>query len=70
MDAAIATAAALTIVEPVSNGLGSDAFALVWADGQLHGLHASGPAPNAWDVNYFRRRYGDDGNGLANRPQR
>ncbi|BES85425.1 gamma-glutamyltranspeptidase [Pectobacterium araliae] len=70
VDAAIATAAALTIVEPVSNGLGSDAFALVWADGQLHGLNASGPAPNAWDVNYFRRRYGDDGNGLANRPQR
>lgn len=69
-DAAIASAATLTIVEPVSNGLGSDAFALVWADGQLHGLNASGPAPAAWDVNYFRRRYGDDEHGLAKRPQR
>lgn len=70
VDAAIATAATLTIVEPVSNGLGSDAFALVWADGQLHGLNASGPAPSAWDVNYFRQRYGEDAQGLARRPER
>jgi len=45
VDAAIATAAALTVVEPTSNGIGSDAFALVWLDGRLHGLNASGPAP-------------------------
>lgn len=45
VDAAIATAAALTVVEPTSNGLGSDAFAIVWIDGKLHGLNASGPAP-------------------------
>lgn len=70
VDAAIATAATLTIVEPVSNGLGSDAFALVWAEGQLHGLNASGPAPAAWDLNYFRRRYGDNASGHANRPER
>ncbi len=70
VDAAIATAATLTIVEPVSNGLGSDAFALVWADGQLHGLNASGPAPAAWDLNYFRQRYGDNASGHANRPER
>ncbi|VDR26284.1 Putative gamma-glutamyltransferase ywrD [Raoultella terrigena] len=70
VDAAIATAATLTIVEPVSNGLGSDAFALIWADGQLHGLNASGPAPAAWDLNYFHRRYGDDASGLAKRPER
>lgn len=70
VDAAIATAAALTIVEPVSNGLGSDAFALVWADGKLHGLNASGPAPGAWDLNFFRQRYGDDKQGFAQRPQR
>ncbi|WP_293793204.1 gamma-glutamyltransferase [uncultured Pantoea sp.] len=70
VDAAIATAATLTIVEPVSNGLGSDAFALVWADGQLHGLNASGPAPAAWDLKYFRQRYGDNASGHANRPER
>ncbi|MEA5462545.1 gamma-glutamyltransferase family protein [Leptothoe sp. PORK10 BA2] len=46
VDAAIAMAIDLTIVEPTSNGLGSDAFALVW-DGQLHGLNASGKSPQA-----------------------
>jgi gamma-glutamyltranspeptidase / glutathione hydrolase len=45
IDAAIATAIALTVVEPTSNGIGADAFALVWADGALHGLNASGRAP-------------------------
>jgi gamma-glutamyltranspeptidase/glutathione hydrolase len=45
IDAAVATAAALTVVEPTSNGLGSDAFSLVWTKGKLHGLNASGPAP-------------------------
>ena len=45
IDAAIATAAALTVVEPCSNGIGGDAFALVWYQGKLHGLNASGPAP-------------------------
>jgi gamma-glutamyltranspeptidase/glutathione hydrolase len=43
-DAAICTAATLTVVEPVTNGLGSDAFGLVW-DGSLHGLNASGRSP-------------------------
>jgi gamma-glutamyltranspeptidase/glutathione hydrolase len=47
IDAAIATAAALTVVEPTSNGIGSDAFALVWVKGELHGLNASGPAPKS-----------------------
>lgn len=44
VDAALAIAIALTVVEPTSNGIGSDAFALVW-DGQLHGLNASGRSP-------------------------
>lgn len=44
VDAAIAMAITLTVVEPVSNGIGSDAFALVW-DGKLHGLNASGKSP-------------------------
>ncbi|NNF42820.1 MAG: gamma-glutamyltransferase family protein [Phycisphaerales bacterium] len=47
MDAAVATAAALTVVEPTSNGIGSDAFALIWAGGGLHGLNASGRAPRS-----------------------
>ncbi|HZK84789.1 MAG TPA: gamma-glutamyltransferase family protein [Desulfosporosinus sp.] len=45
IDAAIATAACLTVVEPTSNGIGGDAFALVWTKGRLYGLNASGPAP-------------------------
>lgn len=45
VDAAIATAAALTVMEPTSNGLGSDLFALVWAGGKVHGLNASGRSP-------------------------
>lgn len=47
IDAAVATAIALTVVEPTSNGIGSDAFALIWAGGGLHGLNASGRAPKA-----------------------
>ena len=49
VDAAVAAAAALAIVQPSSNGLGSDAFALLWHQGRLHGLNASGPAPHAAD---------------------
>ena len=59
VDAAIAAAAALTIVEPVSNGLGSDLFAILWDGQQLHGLNSSGVAPAAWNPDYFRRKHGD-----------
>jgi gamma-glutamyltranspeptidase/glutathione hydrolase len=45
MDAAIATAAALSVVEPTQNGIGGDAFALVWHGGRVHGLNGSGRAP-------------------------
>ena len=48
LDAALATAMALTILEPCSNGLGSDLFALVWDGRELAGLNASGRAPAAW----------------------
>jgi len=60
VDAIIATAAVLTIVEPCSNGLGSDAFCILWDGTQLHGLNASGPAPAAWTPAYFRAKYGAD----------
>ncbi|MDI1274099.1 gamma-glutamyltransferase family protein [Polaromonas sp.] len=59
VDAAIAAAAAMTIVEPVSNGLGSDAFCILWDGKELHGLNASGRAPQAWTPDYFKRKYGD-----------
>ena len=45
VDAAIATAVCLTVLEPPSNGIGSDLFALVWHKGKLYGLNGSGPAP-------------------------
>ena len=60
VDAAIAAAAAITICEPVSNGLGSDAFCILWDGQQLHGLNASGGAPRAWTPEYFKRKYGMD----------
>src|SRR6187399_1678224 len=60
VDAAIAAAAAMTICEPVSNGLGSDAFAILWDGKELHGLNSSGPAPASWTPEYFRRKYGND----------
>jgi gamma-glutamyltranspeptidase / glutathione hydrolase len=60
VDAAIAAAATLTITEPVSNGLGSDAFCILWDGRQLHGLNASGRAPEAWTPGYFKAKYGDD----------
>ncbi|CAB3760662.1 gamma-glutamyltransferase family protein [Paraburkholderia humisilvae] len=69
VDAAIAAAAVLTAVEPVSCGLGGDAFALVWDGNQLHGLNASGTAPAAWSVDYFKRKYGEE-NGVAIQPKR
>ncbi len=52
MDAIVAAAATLTVVEPTSNGLGSDAFALVWSekDKRLFGLNSSGPSPRAISI--------------------
>jgi gamma-glutamyltranspeptidase / glutathione hydrolase len=53
VDAIVATAITLSLVEPVSNGIGSDAFAIVWDGQQLHGLNASGRAPAAWTPEFF-----------------
>jgi gamma-glutamyltranspeptidase/glutathione hydrolase len=53
VDAILATAITLTLVEPVSNGIGSDAYAIVWDGSQLHGLNASGRSPAAWTPEFF-----------------
>ncbi len=59
VDAAVAAAAVMTLVEPCSNGLGSDAFCILWDGQRLHGLNASGRAPQAWTPKYFRSRHGE-----------
>lgn len=56
VDAAIATAITLTVVEPTSNGIGSDAFAIVWDGSSLHGLNASGRSPRALTRDRFAGR--------------
>src|SRR2546423_7369631 len=53
VDAALAAAITLTLVEPVSNGIGSDAYAILWDGQRLHGLNASGRSPRAWTLEYF-----------------
>jgi len=53
VDAAIATAIALTVVEPTSNGLGSDAFAAVWNGNELVCINGSGRSPRAWKYEHF-----------------
>lgn len=56
VDAAVAAAACLTVVEPVNNGIGGDAFAQVWADGRLYALNSSGPAPARLNLGLLRER--------------
>ena len=53
VDAILATAITLSLVEPVSNGIGSDAYAIVWDGRRLHGLNASGRSPAAWSSDFF-----------------
>jgi gamma-glutamyltranspeptidase/glutathione hydrolase len=54
IDAAVATAVALTVLEPTSNGIGSDAFALVWDGQRLQGLNGSGRSPTSLDAEAIR----------------
>lgn len=56
IDAAIATAATLTVVEPTSNGIGGDAFALVWTKGKLHGLNSSGRSPKSISIEALKEK--------------
>ncbi|MFJ1298642.1 gamma-glutamyltransferase [Pseudomonadota bacterium AL_CKDN230030165-1A_HGKHYDSX7] len=70
VDAAIAAAATIVLTEPVSCGLGGDCFALVWDGNKLHGLNSSGVAPAAWNVDYFKNKYGVGPDGFAKQPKR
>jgi gamma-glutamyltranspeptidase/glutathione hydrolase len=56
VDAAIAVAATLTVVEPTMNGVGGDLFALVWDGNHVHALNASGKSPEAWSRARFAGR--------------
>jgi gamma-glutamyltranspeptidase/glutathione hydrolase len=54
VDAILATAITLTVVEPTSNGIGSDAFCILWDGKKLHGLNASGRSPAAWNLDRYQ----------------
>lgn len=60
IDAAVATAAALTVVEPTSNGIGGDAFAIVWFNDEMHGLNASGFSPKNISIEKVKNRGHDE----------
>ena len=54
VDAGLAAAITLTVVEPTSNGIGSDAFAILWDGQRLVGLNASGRSPAGWSPERFK----------------
>ena len=56
VDAAVAMAAVMPLAEPTGNGLGSDAFVMVWKDGKLYGLNGSGPSPKAASIEALRAK--------------
>lgn len=65
VDAAIAANAVLGVVEPMSNGIGGDLFALYWdaKTGALTGLNASGWAPKGLSIEFLKSK------GLSSMPQ-
>jgi len=56
IDAVLAAAMVLVLVEPTGNGLGSDAFAIIWDGKKLQGLNASGRSPQGWTEERFAGR--------------
>jgi len=64
VDAALATAIALTVLEPTSNGIGSDAFVILWDGEKLEGINGSGRWPASLSAGGLR----DEGH--AHMPER
>jgi gamma-glutamyltranspeptidase / glutathione hydrolase len=62
VDAGLAAAITLTVVEPTSNGIGSDVFAILWDGQRLVGLNAAGRSPASWTPERFA--------GMKDMPQR
>lgn len=58
IDAAIAMASTLCVVEPTANGLGSDNFALIWREGRLHGMNSSGKSPGLLSQEAIQAKHG------------
>jgi gamma-glutamyltranspeptidase/glutathione hydrolase len=58
VDAAVASAAVLNVIEPMSTGIGGDVFALIYEakSGKVIGLNASGRSPYAATLNEYQRR--------------
>ena len=54
VDAAIASAAAITVVEPTMNGIGADAFCILWDGTKLVGLNASGHSPGLMSPDQYK----------------
>jgi gamma-glutamyltranspeptidase/glutathione hydrolase len=55
VDAAVAAATCLTVVEPPSNGVGGDAFSILYIDGRYYGFNSSGPAPAEINADAVRK---------------
>ncbi len=60
IDAAIAAASTLTVVEPTSNGIGADCFAIVWYKNKIYGLNASGYSPNNISIDKLKEKGFED----------
>lgn len=60
IDAALAVAATMPVVEPTSNGLGSDCFAIVYYKGALYGLNGSGRSAKNISIDALRSRGYED----------